>query len=100
MDIVERLIFAEIASCNCDIKTHDVEFHSEQCPYRLYNEASAEITRLRDDRDKASTLLMLAWHFVRETELVEGERHTMLWEQALKLRKEIDDFIALIERDE
>lgn len=48
-NIKEKLVLAQVASCNCDTKTNDHDQHKELCPYRVMNEALGTII-LKDKR--------------------------------------------------
>lgn len=48
MDITEKLVLQQAASCNCLTKTPDTEFHKEYCLYKVLVEAVNEIEYLRN----------------------------------------------------
>lgn len=41
-----KLLKAEIGSCTCLTKTHDPEYHDENCRYRILREVGAELDRM------------------------------------------------------
>jgi hypothetical protein len=47
MDIAHRLRLGVVASCNCNTKTSEIQYHNELCPTRLLEEGANEIVRLR-----------------------------------------------------
>jgi hypothetical protein len=46
MDIANRLRLGVVASCNCNTKTPEIQYHNELCPTRLLEEGANEIDRL------------------------------------------------------
>jgi hypothetical protein len=44
--LIDRLIRAQIAGCECATKTPDPQYHDGLCRYRLCHEACTEIWRL------------------------------------------------------
>lgn len=46
-EICARIAVAQIASCNCDKKTHEHQYHSITCTYRLLEEYRIHIRKCR-----------------------------------------------------
>lgn len=56
-DLLDRLFEAQVGGCSCMTKTPNIEHHKPTCHFRLHEEASQEIRRLRVQWEKAATLL-------------------------------------------
>lgn len=52
MDIVERMLRAEIASCTCVTKTNVPKYHADNCLYGILATARLELLAGRADREE------------------------------------------------
>lgn len=50
---IDKLDLAMIASCTCTTKTHEIEYHNQNCRYRLICEAQNLITATAPDKVEA-----------------------------------------------
>lgn len=55
-ELTRRLARCTVASCRCMTKTPEVQYHAEDCLYRVLNEAIAVIDTLTPNSTKADAL--------------------------------------------
>lgn len=51
-DLLGKIDRLTVASCSCFVKTPDIEFHKENCKYRMISEIRQEVEKLIQQIEK------------------------------------------------
>ncbi|MCP4701928.1 MAG: hypothetical protein GY862_34475 [Gammaproteobacteria bacterium] len=89
-ELMDQITAAQLASCNCDLKTNETKYHMSSCRYRVLEECRVEIERLRLIEGAAHDVAI--YHDASKThEMDNGEAGIVLeWEPVWQLHNALN----------